>query len=332
MGWLCLRVPMRRWRSMYRTLWNRFKVSPRSFCSQDFSFFLFLFSLSRTLPLLAITFLPPPLDLIARSYRSVTCAGEWGTRSGGETHANRRNWPFVFFPLSQNSVDPRWQTRFPRLDHHEPRHTRSSRTLAIRYSSWGTSNRIGISREREPVEHIPPPFLFPSRGFFAHRVEERVTCRAAEQPLKTKTDRTPEQVQKDIQDIMRQITSSVTFLPSLEDKCSSSLSLLLLLHLDLERRIDVLVILSAKTKQMYSRFWLMRRKIQKYRKNGLIVILIWLLGMLNKYLFTLPFFSLSLACQKHRLIFEMGLVRLIGTGQAEKFLNKSTQGWRVGRV
>ena len=221
MGWLCLRVPMRRWRNTYKTWWNRFKVSPRvkipfRTISRSSSFF----SLSRTLPLLAITFLPPPLDLIARSYRSVTCAGEWGTRSGGETHANRRNWPFVFFPLSQNSVDPRWQTRFPRLDHHEPRHTRSSRTLAIRYSSWGTSNRIGISREREPVEHIPPPFLFPSRGFFAHRVEERVTCRAAEQPLKAKTDRTPEQVQKDIQDIMRQITSSVTFLPSLEDKCS----------------------------------------------------------------------------------------------------------------
>ncbi|GAA5856538.1 hypothetical protein JCM5353_001919 [Sporobolomyces roseus] len=41
---------------------------------------------------------------------------------------------------------------------------------------------------------------------------------ATEQPLKAKTDRTPEQVQKDIQDIMRQITSSVTFLPSLEEK------------------------------------------------------------------------------------------------------------------
>ncbi|GAA5969734.1 hypothetical protein JCM11641_008021 [Rhodosporidiobolus odoratus] len=37
-------------------------------------------------------------------------------------------------------------------------------------------------------------------------------------PLKAKTEKTPEQVQKDIQDIMRQITSSVTFLPSLEEK------------------------------------------------------------------------------------------------------------------
>ncbi|GAA6002411.1 spindle checkpoint protein MAD2 [Rhodotorula paludigena] len=35
---------------------------------------------------------------------------------------------------------------------------------------------------------------------------------------KAKVEKTPEQVQKDIQDIMRQITSSVTFLPSLEEK------------------------------------------------------------------------------------------------------------------
>ncbi|GAA5852645.1 hypothetical protein JCM8547_002577 [Rhodosporidiobolus lusitaniae] len=35
---------------------------------------------------------------------------------------------------------------------------------------------------------------------------------------KAKTEKTPEQVQKDIQDIMRQITSSVTFLPALEEK------------------------------------------------------------------------------------------------------------------
>ncbi|TNY24495.1 HORMA domain protein [Rhodotorula diobovata] len=35
---------------------------------------------------------------------------------------------------------------------------------------------------------------------------------------KAKAEKTPEQVQKDIQDIMRQITSSVTFLPSLEEK------------------------------------------------------------------------------------------------------------------
>ncbi|GAA6064308.1 hypothetical protein JCM10212_002740 [Sporobolomyces blumeae] len=35
---------------------------------------------------------------------------------------------------------------------------------------------------------------------------------------KPKGEKTPEQVQKDIQDIMRQITSSVTFLPALEEK------------------------------------------------------------------------------------------------------------------
>ncbi|GAA6014216.1 hypothetical protein JCM10207_006135 [Rhodosporidiobolus poonsookiae] len=41
---------------------------------------------------------------------------------------------------------------------------------------------------------------------------------SAAAPLKAKPEKTPEQVQKDIQDIMRQITSSVTFLPSLEEK------------------------------------------------------------------------------------------------------------------
>lgn len=39
-----------------------------------------------------------------------------------------------------------------------------------------------------------------------------------DKPLKQ--EKTPEQVQKDIQDIMRQITSSVTFLPALEEKCA----------------------------------------------------------------------------------------------------------------
>ncbi|GAA5932027.1 spindle checkpoint protein MAD2 [Sporobolomyces koalae] len=41
---------------------------------------------------------------------------------------------------------------------------------------------------------------------------------AAGAPAKSKAEKTPEQVQKDIQDIMRQITSSVTFLPSLEEQ------------------------------------------------------------------------------------------------------------------
>jgi len=39
---------------------------------------------------------------------------------------------------------------------------------------------------------------------------------------KAKTEKTSEQIQKDIQDIMRQITSSVTFLPTLEEQCASS--------------------------------------------------------------------------------------------------------------
>lgn len=39
-------------------------------------------------------------------------------------------------------------------------------------------------------------------------------------------DKTEEQVQREIQDIMRNITSSVTFLPSIADKCTYSLSTL----------------------------------------------------------------------------------------------------------
>lgn len=57
-----------------------------------------------------------------------------------------------------------------------------------------------------------------------------IACSAAYRPSSTgqpapkpKMEKTPEQVQKDIQDIMRQITSSVTFLPSLEEKCKSRL-------------------------------------------------------------------------------------------------------------
>lgn len=47
------------------------------------------------------------------------------------------------------------------------------------------------------------------------------TATAGAAAHKAKVEKTPEQVQKDIQDIMRQITSSVTFLPSLEEKCES---------------------------------------------------------------------------------------------------------------
>jgi mitotic spindle assembly checkpoint protein MAD2 len=61
-----------------------------------------------------------------------------------------------------------------------------------------------------------PPSLSLPYSFFVSRPA------AAPAPLKSKTEKTPEQVQKDIQDIMRQITSSVTFLPSLEEKCAFS--------------------------------------------------------------------------------------------------------------
>ena len=38
-------------------------------------------------------------------------------------------------------------------------------------------------------------------------------------PKVVKAEKTQAQIQKDIQDIIRQITSSVTFLPSMEEKC-----------------------------------------------------------------------------------------------------------------
>lgn len=47
----------------------------------------------------------------------------------------------------------------------------------------------------------------------------RPTPAAGQPSAKPKGEKTPEQVQKDIQDIMRQITSSVTFLPALEEQC-----------------------------------------------------------------------------------------------------------------
>lgn len=40
-------------------------------------------------------------------------------------------------------------------------------------------------------------------------------------PRPVKPEKTTEQIQKDIQDIIRQITSSVTFLPSVDEKCES---------------------------------------------------------------------------------------------------------------
>lgn len=49
----------------------------------------------------------------------------------------------------------------------------------------------------------------------------RATPTAGQASAKPKGEKTPEQVQKDIQDIMRQITSSVTFLPALEEQCES---------------------------------------------------------------------------------------------------------------
>ncbi|GAA6034378.1 hypothetical protein JCM8097_002695 [Rhodosporidiobolus ruineniae] len=55
----------------------------------------------------------------------------------------------------------------------------------------------------------------PAEGAGAGKENEGPASAAAP---KAKIEKTPEQVQKDIQDIMRQITSSVTFLPALEEK------------------------------------------------------------------------------------------------------------------
>jgi hypothetical protein len=53
-------------------------------------------------------------------------------------------------------------------------------------------------------------------------VEADVGCRPeGSAPKPAKPEKTTEQIQKDIQDIIRQITSSVTFLPSVDEKCAS---------------------------------------------------------------------------------------------------------------
>ena len=44
---------------------------------------------------------------------------------------------------------------------------------------------------------------------------------------KSRPEKTNEQIHKEIQDIIRQITASVTFLPSVEEKCESPFELVL---------------------------------------------------------------------------------------------------------
>ncbi|CEQ41491.1 SPOSA6832_03207, partial [Sporobolomyces salmonicolor] len=67
----------------------------------------------------------------------------------------------------------------------------------------------------------PPPSEGATAAGGEGKENEGTGLSPAAAPLKSKGEKTPEQVQKDIQDIMRQITSSVTFLPSLEEKCTS---------------------------------------------------------------------------------------------------------------
>ena len=65
---------------------------------------------------------------------------------------------------------------------------------------------MSLSRAHRAGFRSPPPVHSP----------EGATSKPA------RVEKTAEQIQKDIQDIMRQITSSVTFLPALMDKCRSS--------------------------------------------------------------------------------------------------------------
>lgn len=74
-------------------------------------------------------------------------------------------------------------------------------------------------------------------------------CRPEGAKLKpVKVEKTAEQVQKDIQDIMRQITSSVTFLPALQDKCTSRCLCYSAPGLTLLVRADVFTILTYAAK------------------------------------------------------------------------------------
>ncbi|GAA5910362.1 hypothetical protein JCM8208_006022 [Rhodotorula glutinis] len=73
-----------------------------------------------------------------------------------------------------------------------------------------------VERWQFDIQVEEPPAEGPGGGGAPTGKENDGPTSAA--PPKAKTEKTPEQVQKDIQDIMRQITSSVTFLPSLEEQ------------------------------------------------------------------------------------------------------------------
>ncbi|GAA5868411.1 hypothetical protein JCM3774_003286 [Rhodotorula dairenensis] len=71
-----------------------------------------------------------------------------------------------------------------------------------------------VERWQFDIQVEDPPDASASAG----SKENEGPAHAGQAASKPKVEKTPEQVQKDIQDIMRQITSSVTFLPSLEEQ------------------------------------------------------------------------------------------------------------------
>ncbi|KAG0657716.1 Mitotic spindle checkpoint component mad2 [Rhodotorula mucilaginosa] len=75
-----------------------------------------------------------------------------------------------------------------------------------------------VERWQFDVQVEEPPEAAAAAGASSGKENQGPTPAAGQAPAKPKGEKTPEQVQKDIQDIMRQITSSVTFLPALEEQ------------------------------------------------------------------------------------------------------------------
>ncbi|KWU42145.1 HORMA domain protein [Rhodotorula sp. JG-1b] len=75
-----------------------------------------------------------------------------------------------------------------------------------------------VERWQFDVQVEEPPELAAAAGSSSGKENQGPTPAAGQASAKPKGEKTPEQVQKDIQDIMRQITSSVTFLPALEEQ------------------------------------------------------------------------------------------------------------------
>lgn len=75
-----------------------------------------------------------------------------------------------------------------------------------------------VERWQFDVQVEEPPEAAAAAASSSGKENQGATPTAGQASAKPKGEKTPEQVQKDIQDIMRQITSSVTFLPALEEQ------------------------------------------------------------------------------------------------------------------